>query len=56
MFCRVKEDVGVIQVDDSVNATQGDDASTQDFQKGDVHALKYRVVRSLVADGRVELI
>lgn len=45
-----------LQVDDSVNASQDDAAATQDLRRGDVHVLKYRVIRPLVLADSVELI
>ena len=48
VFCRIQDDLGEVQMDD-----RGEQQST--LNKGDVHVLRYRPIRQLVADGVVDL-
>lgn len=45
-----------VQVDDSAGPASQREGSAQDLRRGDVHVLKYRVIRPLVLQGDVELI
>jgi GINS complex subunit 4 len=49
VFCKVTTDLGELQMDE-----RGDQRTV--LEEGDVHILRYRPVRELVADGSIELI
>lgn len=49
VFCRVKRDIGTVQVD-----LDGDD--TADFMKDDLVAVRYEPIRELLRNGDVELV
>ncbi|CAN0105607.1 unnamed protein product, partial [Ascophyllum nodosum] len=54
VVCRANEDVGLVQIGEA--SSQGREDSAMNLRRGDMFIVRYRPIRDLVLEGRVDLI
>ncbi|CAM9358180.1 unnamed protein product [Ectocarpus fasciculatus] len=52
VVCRARDDVGLVQIGEAA----GREESSMDLRQGDMFIVRYRPIRTLVLEGRVDLI